>query len=511
MDSRRLPGMVLAFVAVLPSAAAQQPSDYVLVGRAVSYPGTDKSLTVFDRELESLNHFDDATSSWALTNPDGTRWISGSPSGLLHLGADAKPIGALAVGSLSLIPALRADGDLLIGSFTGLTRWTPEGLALWSVPWPTQFEKKGWVAVDAQGDVRVGGAGPDVFAFGGPSMLARFAGSDGALLGSLFYPLDNPTGGHQILQVRGAPDGTIWCNDGWFNPEPMYYGGAKLLNFTRETLVGSLKYGLHGEMSLSNPSFCVDALGRLLVPDFDQVGFIAKPEKTVFRYDPLQPAAPEAAWDVGGQLVGFELGVTGEELFTVTSDGGSPLRTYRLLRLNLVSGVRSSVIVGVEPAGSGGGHHWLARGDPTGFVFANTTDRTSDADGDGGTNGDETAAGSNPFDPESRPDGPKVYVAFAPVTNAIEMTLFDPDGLRHPTKGIDFGTMTVTIGGSGNVFWPLLSLVTEASLSADGKTAHAVFGGLPLANDLKLRVEMTVRDRTGAIGWDWQATPPGDL
>ena len=67
------------------------------------------------------------------------------------------------------------------------------------------------------------------------------------------------------------------------------------------------------------------------------------------------------------------------------------------------------------------------------------------------------------------------------------------------------------MGDSGNVFWALLGLTTEASLSADGKTAHAVFGGLPLAADLKLRVEMTVRDRTGAIAWDWQATPPGDL
>ncbi len=36
-------------------------------------------------------------------------------------------------------------------------------------------------------------------------------------------------------------------------------------------------------------------------------------------------------------------------------------------------------------------------------------------------------------------------------------------------------------------------------------------GALPLPSGKKWKVEARVSDLTGATGWDWQVTPPGDL
>ena len=153
----------------------------------------------------------------------------------------------------------------------------------------------------------------------------------------------------------------------------------------------------------------------------------------------------------------------------------------------------------------------LAYGDPTGFVFANTVDRQGDNDGDGIPNGVETAARSNPFDALSRPDGPKVFIDFAPGSHAPVLILRDPDGLLDDRKGLDLAKLSLKVGGYGEVFPNLLPFVTTVTLSQDRTQARVEFGALHLANDAKLKFEARVTDLTGAVGWDFQVSPPGDL
>src|SRR5262249_2241245 len=119
--------------------------------------------------------------------------------------------------------------------------------------------------------------------------------------------------------------------------------------------------------------------------------------------------------------------------------------------------------------------------------------------------------GSDPFDPTSRPNGPKVYIQFEPVTNAIELTYQDPDGLIDPQGGLDVSSLSLAISHYGNVFNYLLPYVTALDVSPDLKQATLTFGALPLPNNKKWPVEARVADLTGAVGWDWQVTPPGDL
>jgi hypothetical protein len=66
-------------------------------------------------------------------------------------------------------------------------------------------------------------------------------------------------------------------------------------------------------------------------------------------------------------------------------------------------------------------------------------------------------------------------------------------------------------GAHGDVFPLLLPFVTSVQISPDGTSGTIVFGGLPLADGLKLPLEARATDKTGAVGWDWAVTPPGDL
>jgi hypothetical protein len=174
--------------------------------------------------------------------------------------------------------------------------------------------------------------------------------------------------------------------------------------------------------------------------------------------------------------------------------------------MNLVTGVKSSVPL--EPTWSSG---TIADGDPTGFIYANVVDRGGDNDGDGAANGAETSAGSNPFDALSRPEGPKVYISFAPGTNAITLTYVDPDGLLDQVGGLDLTTLSLKADGFGEVFGSLFPFLSSVAVTPDGTSATATFGLLPLPMGLKVGLEASVADKTGATGWDWQVTPPGDL
>jgi hypothetical protein len=204
---------------------------------------------------------------------------------------------------------------------------------------------------------------------------------------------------------------------------------------------------------------------------------------------------------MGAGVLGYALGPSGEELFAVTAQ----IPSYRLVRVNLVTGVRSAR--SLDPFISNG----IGNGDPTGFIWANVLDQGGDNDGDGASNRTETLAGTSPYDATSRPQGPKVYLDFAQSNNAIILRLSDPDGLLDPTGGLNVPSLSVKIGPYGEVFPILLQFLTLVQLSPDGTQATAFFGALPFATDAELTVDASVADKTGAIGWDWQITPPGEL
>ena len=201
----------------------------------------------------------------------------------------------------------------------------------------------------------------------------------------------------------------------------------------------------------------------------------------------------------------WAFGATGEEIFAVYNVNVEPY-PRRLARLNRRTGLVSSIPLTPEPFYSG----YLATGDPTGFIFANVIDRDGDNDGDGASNGAETAAGSHPFDPNSRPGGPKIDVSFLHSNNAIRLWFEDPDGLLDPTGGIDPASISVIADGYGDILPILLSFVTNVTIDPSGNTGSVTFGGLAIPDHLKLGIEVSCRDHTGLVGWDWQITPPGE-
>jgi hypothetical protein len=257
----------------------------------------------------------------------------------------------------------------------------------------------------------------------------------------------------------------------------------------------------------SNP-FCffvrLDGAGRLYVVSkwADQAGEFGT---KIFRYDPADSGVMDASWDLGRTIVGYALGATGDSVYAVVNSNDFPF-PRRLARLNLTTGVQSTVPL--EPT-------WLddtiTDGDPTGFIYANVVDRNGDNDGDGIRNGVETAAGSNPFDPLSRPDGPKVYISFAQSNGAISLKYVDPDGLLDPTGGLNLASLSLVSSQQGEIFNYLLPFLTFVQLSPDQTEVTAFFGALPIPPDKKWQFEATVADKTGATGWDWQVTRPGDL
>ncbi len=210
---------------------------------------------------------------------------------------------------------------------------------------------------------------------------------------------------------------------------------------------------------------------------------------------------------MGGYVEGFALGPTGEDLLALTAQLVPPF-PRRLVRLNLVTGVQSSIAM--EAPGPSKDLR-INNGDSTGFIFANVIDQQGDNDGDGVSNRAETAAGSNPFDALSRPEGPKIYIDFAPSNNALILTFKDKDGLLDPVGGLDAGSISLTLGPYGNVFSALLPFLTWIEVSPDLTEATVLFGALPLPSDKQWEVEASVADLSGATGWDWQVTPPGEL
>ena len=226
------------------------------------------------------------------------------------------------------------------------------------------------------------------------------------------------------------------------------------------------------------------------------------------RYSAITRTLAET-YAMPGLISGWSFGATGREVFVAYFAGNPTLPApSRLGRLNVDTGVLSSIQLAPDPYYKA----WLATGDPAGYLFATTVDPTGDNDGDGASNVDEVRAGSHPYRSESRPDGPKVFLSFlTDGSNAIRLRYEDPDGLIHPAGGLDPASLSLRADGYGEILpklWPFLSSLT---IGPTGTDATLEFGLLPIADDLKIGLEATCRDRSLAVGWDWQVTPPGHL
>jgi len=493
----------LGLFAALPSAAAQIADQVIIYA---SIPSTPNEVVLrYDRKLNLLSETNvtpyggsintetdiavnregdyriafDALSTTQLLKLDclgqvvGTTWLGHNP---VNVAVDA----ADGVYALTRIPLLAPGPAYGLDATTGTLWSSMDGPALYTW-YPTEL------AVLSTGALWMADESEE----GQPKFQPRFARLDvqsGHVLSTFWIPGPGwPTIDTGVLKLKASADGTMWATLSGQGYELVKTDGSSVL----------AKFPIDGGFTGGAYHIAVDAQDRVYILGF---GYDGK----LLRYDPLAPESPET-FTAKGIIIGFALGSTGEEAFIVYAPLSAPL-TQRLERLNLRTGVGSSAPI--DPVYDKGS---IAYGDPTGFVFANVIDQNGDSDGDGRTNREETLAGSSPYDPLSRPEGPHVYVSFVSITNALVLTYTDPDGLLDAQGGLDLSTLSVTIGNFGNVFWFLVPFATALDLSADLTQATLTFGALPLPLNKKWQVEATVADLTGATGWDWQVTPPGDL
>jgi hypothetical protein len=491
-------------------AESASATDTIVALGSSGTTGKDQVLR-FSRKLELLGQIEAFPGAFTqftqvATDGSGVRWItfdSLNPTTLLRVATDGQLLPSATLGHNPVGVAVHQQGQVY--ALTRIPLLTPgamygvgaDGTVLWKSSAPTvpfAFYPR-QVATTATGELWVGESAA-LYGIEWAPLIAQVDPADGDVLRTLELPsLVNPhSGSAGVAHLAGAPDETLWAL--------VSGGGQMLVNTDGERILHAFE--IQGGYNTVTWKVGVDGAGRLLVVDF--YDFPTTFGDTILRYDPAAPGAPEAAFPMGGLVDGgFVLGPTGEDLYAVAQSLVPPY-PERLVRMNLVTGVKSSVPLSPTWFDCHTGH-----GDSSGFVWANVIDRDGDSDGDGAANGVETAAGSNPFDAQSRPDGPKASISFAHSNNAIILKLVDPDGLLDPVGGLDVAALSVTLGPYGEVFSLLLPFLTFVQVSADLTEATAFFGALPLAADKQWQLEVTVVDRTGAVGWDWQVTPPGQL
>jgi hypothetical protein len=507
----------IAVVFILPVTAHSQRTDAVIVLGKDGDTGKSTILR-FSRQLDLLGQVDVTGGVFSqithvATDSAYRRWINFdalNPTQLLRLSEEGQ---LLAVAQLSHNPVAVALGGN--GCAYALTRiplaipgplyaFDSDAKLLWTNSAATALPD--WLIYARQISVTSGGEiwlgdGATLHGIEAQPYIVRVSPDDGGVVQSLELPsLVNPhSGSAAVVQLVGSIDGTLWAL--------VSGGGEMLVNTDGESTLQAFQ--IQGGQNDLAYHLRVDGAGRLLAVDYYEFGGVLNGD-TLLRFDPDAPAPqlPESTFPMGGYLDSFALGRTGEDAYAVIHelDQPGPPFPLRLVRMNLVSGVKSSVPL--TPT-------WfdchIPYGDPTGFIWANVTDRSGDQDGDGAANGDETAAGSDPFDPLSRPEGPRVYVSFAQSNHALILKYVDPDGILSPSGGLHVPSLSVTIGPYGEVFNFLLPFLTFVQLSPDGTTVTAFFGALPLTAGSQWQVEAKVTDKTGATGWDWQVVPPGDL
>jgi hypothetical protein len=319
----------------------------------------------------------------------------------------------------------------------------------------------------------------------------------GAVIKQTELPTLGLPGGDTFLsQLEAAPDGTLWAMLSGYFP----------LSVTQTDGINALKtFPVDGGWNGNTNQIRVDANGDLLTVSFyteeseygGQIRKFSQVDGSLLKVYSISmfPGVPISS--VGS----FALGPTGEDVYAAIGMLGGPA----VARINLVTGARS---LRLFPSFSS---PTVPPGDPTGFIHANVIDQTGDNDGDGYTNRVETLAGSHPFRAESRPNGPKVYLSFLAGSNSIVLTFKDNDGLLNQAGGLDLASLSLVADAYGNILPLLWSFTSKIELTPDGKQATVEFGNLPIPSDLEIGLEATVRDKTGAEGWDWQVTPPGIL
>ncbi len=498
--------LLLAFALAAPGVGAQIADQVVVFG-----PQAYK-FARFDRKLGLLG----------LTNTPTT----GSLGGLLGTSVDAQgrysiPYDALAD---TKVLHLQANGTLLPSSIlqhnpnklvtlqSGITHvltriplsssgplyaLSGSGAVLWSNPAaPSLFKfypQK--IVVKPSGEVWIGGAGPGRLQGQELSLLVRADPVTGAVLDQKL--LDKPTGfpgfSATIDGMAASPDDSLWVSIVGY-----------MTHVVGTAVVAQVHY--NGGWNGATNQLRVDAFGNpIAISGYNTAGAFGS-KLLVFEAGSLELLRE---YQTGGAILGFALGPAGEDAYVsmvVESEPGFP---RRLVRVNLVTNTKSSVGVGQWFAPPGNAE--VPEGDPTGFIWANVTDQQGDSDGDGAANRAETLAGSDPLDATSRPEGPKVYLSFAPATNAIRLTWKDPDGLFDPAGGLSVPSISLTASGYGEVMQYLWPFITSVDIDPNGKEATIELGALPLPLGMKVALEARVADKTGATAWDWQVTPPGEL
>lgn len=473
-------------------------------------PSNNHSLVLrFNARLEQVGRTD-ITAPWgpgglglisqvAIDAP-GTRWITADALNktlLLRIDRDGALLPSAVLGHNPLSVVAGADGRMFATTRIPFLAPGPlyaiasDGSVLWATTQPVFKFVEGSPDVSAltpSGELWIGG---QTYLCSGclqSPLLKRV--DTAAAMAVQSFSLPTTWFGSAVGDIGALPDGTIAA---------MITLGLVHIDRSGILALSAVEGGYNGVTT----QLRVDAAGHVwLLEGMDPPQ--GKFGQLLLGYDPVD-GTPVGVLDTGGIVIGFAFDPTGEAVYAVTNSQ-TVFFQKRLVRINAVTGVRSSV-----PLDPPYNDSKIGFGDPTGFVYANVTDQAGDNDGDGTANRAETLAGSNPFDPESRPDGPKVYVSFLAGSNALCLRYVDPDGLLDPAKGLDLATLSVTASGYGEILPLLWNFVSAVALEPGGTAATIEFGLLPIPNDAKIRLEATVRDRTGASGFDWQATPPGEL